>query len=196
MTEQLELEATPLPPAIRALCVGGPWDGAVMMAPVPRTQMFGQMALVVKIDGRSAHFRTHADAQPWMGGCYQLTNAPPHQRVAQQQVRAILGEPHHVGVYWRWFPGSTPDHFDVCILTERMVKTHVFAIEEREDPYEPSAAMREIADDLGLEAIVHPDGDVSFRRDRRTEADQMARQILEDLEREIFGHPLRRGEDY
>lgn len=165
MTEplQLELEATPLPPAIRALCVGGPWDGVVMMAPVPRTSMFGSMTLVVKIDGRSAHFRTHAEAQPWIGGCYQLTNAPAHQRQAQMQVRAILGEPHNAGVYWRWFTGDPGDHFDVCILTERMVKTHVMGPEEPEDPYEMGAALRELVDDLGVEIHEHPDGDVTFR---------------------------------
>lgn len=188
MTEplQLEAEATPLPPAIRALCQGGPWDGSVMMAPVPRTQLFGGMALSVKIDGRSAHFRTHADAQPWIGGSYHLLAAPPEVHHAGRQVAAILGEPANPEVTWRWLPGYDADHS--CQLSERMVKVHVVGPVTPEDPYEMGAALRGLADDLGVEAVYYPDGDVSFRRIYETEADHVARKILEDLEREIF-HP-------
>lgn len=187
---QLELEATPLPPAIRALCFGGPWNGSVMMAPVVRTQLFGHLPLAVRIDGRSAHFRTHADAAPWIGGTYVLTNAGPETRQAARQVAAVIGEPKDTGVCWTWYQHA--DDYDICLLSERMVKVHVLCPEPPDDPYEPSAAMREIAEDLELEAVVHPDGDVSFRRAVRDHADDVMKQIYEELDRAILGHPYRR----
>lgn len=184
---QLELEATPLPPAIRALCLGGPWDGRVMMAPIVRTRLFAGMTLFVQIDGRSAHFRTHADAAPWLGGGYTLGNASPEQREAGRMVCTLLGEPKDPGVCWRWCTSGDDFPF-VCILTERMVRVHVLPPAEPEAPYEMGAALRELTDDLDLDLIVHPDGDVSFRQapGHGVRGDDIV-QMYQRLSRERYG---------
>jgi len=182
---QLELEATPLPPAIRALCCGGPWDGAVMMAPIPRTRLFGGMTLFVQIDGRSTHFRTHADAAPWIGGGYTLGNASPEQREAARMVRDLIGEPKDPGVCWLW-AGIGADEFPfVCILTERMVKVHVLPPTEQEAPYEMGAALRDLTADLGVTLVEHPDGDVSFTPERPFDFRDLDR--IDDLLKETDG---------
>lgn len=184
MSEPLEREATPLPPAIRALCFGGPWDGSVMMAPVVRTTLFGGWRIGVQVDGRSAHFRTHADAAPWIGGGYLLANTAPAQREAARQVRAVLGEPKDVGVGWRWSAGGV-GAWDICVLTERMVRVHVLSPTEAEAPYEMGAALRELTTDLGVAMVEHPDGDVSFVAERPFDFRDLDR--IDELLKEVEG---------
>lgn len=151
---------------VRCLCVGGPFEGEVMIAPLTRPTPGARPALVVRIDGNSDHWGPGRPADPWIGGGYLLTHADPAYQHAAEEVCRLFGEPRDFRYCWKWITGETLEQWnstaEVWLYTERMARRHVVCDWHAVTPEVAPALVRLMAD-LGITAQHHPDGSLSFR---------------------------------
>lgn len=150
-----DVDASTMPTHVRALCWGGPRDGEVMLSPYG-IRPFGTRPLMV------------AKCGPESDGAYVLGKASAEEQVIGMQLLQVAGDPRDWPMAWRWHDAGAiadlVDQYDAVLLGEKMTRVLSLCDWSIDDvPYRPSTRVQDLADDLGLDIVQHPDGSVSFR---------------------------------